>query len=139
MGYPSASRRPMRWSKGSRAIGEGILDIPWGAGLALSHQEMLQKGRTTCSERSSKKMPVGQRFCVPLVEFQIEKGITICRKHPLLRRSALTYQQIQQVGNRKGAEKDISFPFTGLKILIPHLVDHSRRKRVDTPKVPQRC
>ena len=94
VGYPSASRHPLRWSEGSRAFGKGILGIPWGAGLALSHREMLQKGRTTCTGRSGKKRSVRQRLCVPLVECQIERALRICRKHPLVCRSALTHRRI---------------------------------------------
>lgn len=107
VGYLSASRRPMIWSKGNREIGKGILGIPWGAGWAPGYQEMLRKGRTTCS----------------LLECQIERALRICRKHPLACRSAPTQQQIQQAGDRRGA----------------HLVDHSQRKRADTPKVQQKC
>ena len=137
MGYPSASHHPLRWSKGSRAFGKGILGIPWGAGLALSHREMLQKGRTACTGRSGKKRSVRQRLCVPLVECQIERGLRICRKHPLVCRSALTHRRIEQAGNRKGAEKEVSFLSTRSKILVRHLVSHSQRKRADSPKIPQ--
>ena len=50
VGYLSASRHPMRWSKGGREMGRGITGIRRGDGLALSHREMLQNGRTLCSE-----------------------------------------------------------------------------------------
>jgi hypothetical protein len=73
---------------------------------------MLQKVRTTCSGRSGKKMSVAQWLCVPLVECQIERALRICRKHPLVCRTALVHRQIQRVGNRKGAEKEVSFVVT---------------------------